>query len=108
MAGYRAIHEHGVIGDLHTAALVACDGAIDFCCLPNFDSPTTFASLLDEGKGGSWSIAPIGASAGEQRYLPGTNVLVTNFRAQEGGVLELLDFMPVGPARGRKSRIVRR
>ena len=104
----RAIHEHGVIGDLHTAALVACDGTIDFCCLPHFDSPTTFAFLLDETKGGSWCLAPAGPAASEQRYLPGTNVLVTTFRASEGGVLELLDFMPVGPARGRRGRIVRR
>lgn len=105
---YRAIQEHGVIGDLHTAALVACDGAIDFCCLPHFDSPTTFASLLDHEKGGSWCIAPAGPAVSEQKYLPGTNVLVTSFRAQEGGVLEVTDFMPVGPSRGRRGRIVRR
>jgi GH15 family glucan-1,4-alpha-glucosidase len=106
---YRAIHEHGVIGDLNTAALVACDGTIDFCCLPRFDSPTTFAALLDEERGGRWLIGPSVASISEQRYLPGTNVLSTTFRPQEGvGALELLDFMPVGPRRGRFGRIMRR
>jgi GH15 family glucan-1,4-alpha-glucosidase len=105
---YRAIHEHGLIGDLHTAALIACDGSIDFCCLPRFDSPTTFASLLDDQRGGSWQIAPGASSVSEQRYLPGTNVLVTSFRLKEGGVLEVLDFMPVGARRGKVGRIMRR
>ena len=105
---YRAIEEHGVIGDLHTAALVTCDGTIDFCCLPNFDSPTTFASILDDEKGGFWRIAAAVPSVTEQHYLPGTNVLKTTFRAREGGVVELLDFMPVGPRRGKRSRIMRR
>lgn len=105
---YAGIHEHGVIGDLHTAALVACDGAIDWCCLPDFDSPSTFAALLDDVRGGSWRIGPAGAAVPEQHYLPGTNVLVTSFRANEGGVLEVLDFMPVGPRRAGRSRIMRR
>ena len=105
---YRAIHEHGVIGDLHTAALIACDGTLDFCCLPRFDSPTVFASLLDHEFGGRWRIAATAAAVSEQRYLPGTNVLVTSSRLKEGGVLEVLDFMPVGARRGRTGRIMRR
>lgn len=102
------ISAHGVIGDLHTAALIATDGSVDWCCLPRFDSPSTFAALLDDERGGRWRIAPTDPAVAEQKYLPGTNVLVTSFRAQEGGVLEVLDFMPVGPRRGRRSRLFRR
>ncbi len=54
----RAIEDHGVIGDLYTVALVASGGCIDFMCFPQFDSPTMFASLLDEERGGSFRVAP--------------------------------------------------
>lgn len=103
-----AISAHGVIGDLHTAALVDADGAIDWCCLPRFDSPSVFAALLDREKGGRWQIAPTAPYTSEQRYLPGTNVLVTIFHLHGGGVVELTDFMPVGPARKGFARIYRR
>jgi GH15 family glucan-1,4-alpha-glucosidase len=88
-----------VIGDLHSAALVASDGTIDWCCLPRFDSPSIFGSLLDARRGGQWRIQPTDAWTSEQRYLPATNVLVTEFRLARGGVVHLTDFMPVGPAR---------
>lgn len=56
---YPPIEDHGVIGNLHTVALVALDGCIDFMCFPDFDSPTIFASLLDDRRGGRFRLAPI-------------------------------------------------
>ena len=103
---YASISEHGVIGDLQTAALVAVDGRIDFLCLPDFDSPSVFASLLDADCGGYFSISPAGdPTDGEQRYLRDTNVLVTRF-ATTAMELEVVDFMPVERRPG-PSRIVR-
>ena len=103
-----AISDYGVIGDLHTAALVGPHGGIDWCCAPCFDSPSIFAALLDETKGGTWRIAPTGAATTEQRYLPGTNILVTTFRLSAGGVVEVTDLMPVGPARVHGTEVFRR
>jgi GH15 family glucan-1,4-alpha-glucosidase len=105
---YLPIGHYGIIGDLHTAALVGMTGSIDWCCLPRFDSPSVFAALLDAGRGGHWRIQPAGAHTSEQRYLPGTNVLQTIFRAADGGVVDVTDFMPVGPHRDGRSRIFRR
>ncbi len=103
-----AISDYGVIGDLHTAALVGPHGGIDWCCAPCFDSPSIFGALLDEERGGTWRIAPTGAATSEQRYLPGTNILVTTFRPSAGGVLEVTDLMPVGPARRHGTEVLRR
>ncbi len=86
--------EYGLIGDMRTSALVGIDGAIDWCCLPRFDSGSVFAALLDPERGGTWSIRPQGEWTSTQRYLPRTNILETTFRAQEG-VAVLTDFMPV-------------
>ncbi|MEX0762614.1 MAG: glycoside hydrolase family 15 protein [Dehalococcoidia bacterium] len=94
--GYQPIENYGVIGDLHTVALVGLNGSIDWFCLPHFDSPSVFGALLDHEKGGSFEIAP--ATEGvksDQYYLPETNVLVTRFMSPEG-VAEVTDFMPVG------------
>ena len=54
---YQDIGSYGVIGDLHSVALVGMDGSIDWCCLPNFDSPSVFAAILDDQKGGFFRIA---------------------------------------------------
>ncbi|WP_447973095.1 glycoside hydrolase family 15 protein [Nitrospira sp. Kam-Ns4a] len=93
--GYKRLDDYGAIGDLHTVALVGLDGSIDWCCLPRFDSPSLFAAILDDRKGGRFQIAPVAAGARHQQmYLPETNVLLTRFLHPEG-IGELTDFMPV-------------
>jgi GH15 family glucan-1,4-alpha-glucosidase len=92
---YPPIAEHGLIGDLQTAALVATDGTVDWLCLPRFDSPSVFASLLDSRKGGRFALYPAGKQCvTTQMYLPNTAVLVTRFLS-EGGVAEVADYMPI-------------
>lgn len=90
----RPIESCGVIGDLHTVALVAMDGTIDWCCLPQFDSPSVFAAILDPGKGGYFRLAPEQVGTNRQMYMPETNVLMTRFLRPEG-VGEVIDLMPV-------------
>src|SRR5262245_7893001 len=104
---YAPIGDYGIIGDLHTIALVGLDGSVDFMCLPGFDSPSVFAALVDAEKGGRFQIAPVldGASR-RQLYLPDTNVLLTRFLSNDG-VAELSDFMPVEDA-GQAHNLVRR
>lgn len=92
---YQPIENYGVIGDLHTVALVGMDGSIDFLCFPHFDSPTVFAALLDHENGGRFQIAPmLGEPKQKQLYLPESNVLLTRFLSDEG-VAEVSDFMPI-------------
>ncbi len=95
MADYPLIADHGLIGDLHTAALVTTDGEIDWFCCPRFDSPSVFASLLDKEKGGRFRIAPVNTDyVSKQLYLPDTALLVTRFMSADG-VGEVIDFMPI-------------
>ncbi|MEM7138094.1 MAG: glycoside hydrolase family 15 protein [Myxococcota bacterium] len=90
-----SIADHGLIGDGFSAALVRADGAIDWLCLPRFDSPSVFASLLDQDNGGSTSVTPTGYPFESlQRYDPGTNVLETLFRVPNEGSVRLTDYMP--------------
>src|SRR3974390_2295078 len=96
--GYKPIESYGVIGDLHTVALVGIDGSIDWCCLPHFDSPSVFAAILDDQKGGSFRIASLYEAQHKQMYMPDSNVLVTRFLSDQG-VGEVVDFMPVEGAR---------
>jgi len=104
---YAPIGEYGVIGDLYTVGLVGMDGSIDFLCLPNFDSPSVFAALVDAERGGRFQIAPLLASAArKQLYLPDTNVLLTRFLDADG-VAEVSDFMPADEA-GQAHTVVRR
>ena len=104
---YAPIEDYGIIGDLHTVALVGKDGSIDFLCLPSFDSPSVFAALLDAERGGRFQIAPqLGEAARKQLYLPDTNVLLTRFLSNDG-VAELSDFMPVEDT-GQAHNLVRR
>ena len=107
------IEEHGVIGNMRSAALVSTDGTIDFFCFPEFDSPSVFAALLDPEKGGCFEIQPkFEAMRTKQLYLPDTNILLTRFLSQDG-LAELTDFMPIvdgtkpgGPGQ-RVNRVVR-
>ncbi len=103
------IADHGLIGDLQTAALVATDATIAWLCLPRFDSPSVFAALLDVEQGGNWRMAPTcGVSATHQFYFPDSNVLITRFLTEDG-VVEVHDFMPVGPENDEPRRgLVRR
>jgi hypothetical protein len=95
VAGYPNIADHGLIGDLQTAALVSTDGVLDWFCCPRFDSPSVFASLLDAERGGYYRIAPDrGDYVTRQLYLPDTAVLITRFMTPDG-VGEVHDFMPV-------------
>jgi GH15 family glucan-1,4-alpha-glucosidase len=92
----QPIENHGIIGDLNTAALVGMDGSIDFMCFPRFDSPSLFAALLDPEKGGRFQIAPAPADCfrHKQFYFPDTNMLLTRFLSNDG-VAEISDFMPI-------------
>jgi GH15 family glucan-1,4-alpha-glucosidase len=103
-----AIAEHGVIGDLQTAALVTTDGSIDWFCFPRFDSPSVFGALLDDERGGRFRIRPAGADySAKQMYFPDTAVLVTRFFT-ENGVGEVVDFMPpAGTTATDNHRLVR-
>jgi GH15 family glucan-1,4-alpha-glucosidase len=105
---YRPIADYGVIGDLRTAALVGRDGSVDWWCLPRFNDPSVFAALLDAGRGGRWRIGPAGPATSEQRYLPGTNVLVTTFHFEAGGAAAVTDFLPMGAARLAEPVLYRR
>jgi GH15 family glucan-1,4-alpha-glucosidase len=110
MPSYLPIAEHGIIGDLHTAALVGTDGTIDWYCCPSFDSPSVFGAILDRARGGYYRIAPaVDGWTPKQLYMPDTNVLITRFLTEEG-VGEVQDFMPVDKGLGKthRNRLIRR
>jgi GH15 family glucan-1,4-alpha-glucosidase len=89
MSDYPLIADHGLIGDLQTAALVATDGTLDWFCSPRFDSPSIFASLLDHANGGQFSTRPVAdAFDTRQLYFPDIAILITRFLT-EAGVGEL-------------------
>ncbi len=112
---YQPIENYGIVGDMHSVALVGMDGSIDWLCFPHFNSPSVFAAILDDEIGGRFKISPV--EDGENRkqlYWPDTNVLITRFFTPDG-VGEITDYMPVGvPANGhgyhqliRRVRVVR-
>jgi GH15 family glucan-1,4-alpha-glucosidase len=88
--------DYGLIGNCQVSALVNKTGKVAWCCMPRFDSPSIFASLLDEDKGGFWSIEPAGPIEDwevRQYYMRNTNVLVTSFTGSHDA-FEIIDFMP--------------
>lgn len=90
----QRIEDYGIIGDLHTVALVGLDGSIDFMCFPRFDSPTIFGALLDP-EGGHFRLAPdLPQMEHKQLYVPDSAVLLTRFLGTQG-VAEVSDFMPI-------------
>ncbi|KZT12312.1 glycoside hydrolase family 15 protein [Laetiporus sulphureus 93-53] len=94
--GYIPLGDHGLIGNLRTAALVSIDGSIESYCIPNFDSPSIFARILDKDKGGHFSISPTVPFTTKQNYLPSSNVLQTKF-LNDQGVATITDFLPRQP-----------
>ena len=100
---FTPIAEYGFLSNCHTGALVAPDGSIDWLCVPSFDAPSVFGSLLDRGAG-TFRLAPFGQSAASARsYEPGTNVLVTTWSSSSGWVV-VRDALTMGPRRGEDLR----
>ncbi len=96
---YSPIEDYGIIGNLRTAALVGKNGSVDWLCYPHFDSPSVFAAILDDDKGGRFRITPAEDDITvKQLYWPDTNVLITRFLAGDG-VGEIIDYMPMARRR---------
>jgi GH15 family glucan-1,4-alpha-glucosidase len=108
---YLPIAEHGLVGDLHTVALVGTTGTIDWYCCPAFDAPSVFGSILDSEAGGFYALRPEGDDwTSKQLYFPDTNILITRFFTH-AGVGEVQDFMPIEPVEVvgmHRHRLIRR
>ena len=107
---YLPIAEHGLVGDLHTVALVGTTGTIDWYCCPAFDSPSVFGSILDAKTGGYYTLRPdCDDWSSKQLYFPDTNILITRFFTP-AGVAEVQDFMPIESANTgmHRHRLIRR
>ena len=87
-----------MIGDRHTAALVASNGSIDWWCVPRFDSPACFAALLGDEENGHWQLCPVGDYEVSRAYVENSVALQTTFTT-DTGVVTLLDVMPTGDRR---------
>src|SRR3954454_1356682 len=99
---FPPIAEYAFLSNCHTGALVAPDGAIDWLCVPQFDSPSVFGSLLDRAAG-SFLLGPFGINHPVARpYDPGTNVLVTTWRTPSGWIV-VRDALVMGPRRNEDS-----
>ena len=106
--GFLPIESYGAIGDGRTLALVGGDGSIDWMCLPDLDSPSLFARVLDPGRGGSFQLAPTVPFTTSRRYLERTNILETTF-STDGGRVRLLDALTIDKSQAAPWReLVRR
>ncbi|UUU28584.1 glycoside hydrolase family 15 protein [Streptomyces sp. CA-210063] len=108
--GYAPLRDYAVIGDGRSAALVARDGSVDWLAWPDLDSPTLFAAVLDQARGGRFLLQPETPFTAARRYLPGTNVLETTFTTAQGTVrltdaLTLSDDLSLVPGRELVRRI---
>jgi GH15 family glucan-1,4-alpha-glucosidase len=96
---FPPIADYAFLSDCHTGALVAPDGAIDWLCVPRFDAPSIFGTLLDR-QAGTFRFGPFGINVPSARiYEPGTNTLVTTWKTPSGWVL-VRDALTIGPRRG--------
>ena len=98
------IEDYGIIGDLHTAALVGRDGSIDWLCLPRFDSGACFAKLLGDDDHGSWKLAPKGSHSATHRHYRGETLVLESEFVTEEGTVRVIDCMPI---RQRHPEVVR-
>jgi len=96
---YKPIAAYALIGDCHGSALVADDARIDWCCLRRHDAAPVFCRLLDDARGGFWSLAPIAAFTAERGYRGDTNLHATTFTT-DGGRVRVTDHMPLGRKEG--------
>jgi GH15 family glucan-1,4-alpha-glucosidase len=104
---YQPIENYGIVGDMNTVALVGMNGSVDWFCFPRFDSPSVFAGILDDKKGGFFRIYPKNDRiTHKQFYWPETNVLITRFLSPDG-VADIVDFMPVPVPEGKHGELVR-
>ncbi|WP_103347763.1 glycoside hydrolase family 15 protein [Amycolatopsis sp. CA-128772] len=98
------IEDYALLGDLHTAALLSRDGAIDWLCLPRFDSPACFAALLHDEQAGTWRLAPASGGPATRRSYRGDSLIMSSEWDTAGGTVRVLDFMP---PRGEAADVVR-
>jgi GH15 family glucan-1,4-alpha-glucosidase len=89
------IEDYGIIGDLHTAALVGRDGSIDWLCLPRFDSAACFAKLLGTDDHGCWKLAPVGSHRATHRRYRGDSLVLESEFVTEEGTVRVIDCMPI-------------
>ena len=105
---YQPIENYGLIGNMHTVALVGMNGSIDWFCSPHFDSPSVFGAILDDKKAGRFQIVSTHSNVThKQFYWPDTNILITRFLCPDG-VGEITDYMPVHKDGGKSHPLIRR